>query len=164
MKKLIFSLIALVWAIGGAAQGIAGVGRELSRVDFASPSGGARIEVIVTDDAAPAIRTADAATGRASVMAYGVRLFSDSSQDGRANAYGAQRRFAESYPGIGVSVTYEIPAFWVTAGCFVDRIDAVALCGRVLSQFPTAFVVPMEVSVAEIIAIEKNEPSVVEGE
>jgi hypothetical protein len=164
MKKLIFSLIALVWAIGGAAQGIAGVGRELSRVDLASPSGGARIEVTVTDDAAPAIRTADQAAGRTSVMAYGVRLFTDSSQDGRANAYGAQRRFAENFPGIGVNVTYEIPAFWVTAGCFVERVDAVALCGRVLSQFPTAFVVPMEVSVAEIIAKEKNVPPVAAAE
>ncbi len=161
MKSIVLFLICAVWAAGAAAQGVEGVRRELGRADFSSP-GRARIEVVVSDDAAQAIRTADMSSGPGSITAYGVRLFSDSSQDGRANAQAAMGRFAEANPGIDVNISYETPAFWVTAGHFVDRIDAVALCGRVLSLFPRAFVVPVEVSVADVIAQERVMPPTAE--
>jgi hypothetical protein len=150
MKKLPVLLIALsLWA-GARAQ------------DMSAGGGTGRVEVIITDGAAPALRNTGMEVPRTSFTAYGVRLFSDNSQEGRANAYGAASRFAEMFPGINADVTYESPAFWVTAGCFVDRLDAVALCGRVLPQFPRAYVVGMEVPISTIIAREKNIPQTVE--
>jgi hypothetical protein len=152
MKKLSVLLMALsLWA-GVRAQ------------DMGVAVGTGRVEVVITDGAAPALRNAGREAPLTSVTAYGVRLFSDNSQEGRANAYAARNRFAEMFPGINVDVTYESPAFWVTAGCFLDRLDAVALCGRALAQFKNAFVVGMEVPVTDIIAREKNIPQKVEDE
>ncbi len=182
MKQIVLLLIAAGLAQGAAAQGamqgaaqglvqgatqgtaqqdggaIATLSRELSRTEFYSDSSGARVDVIVTDDAKPALRGADTHTPRHSVTAYGVRLLSDSSQDGRANAGAAMDRFASIYPDVDVNMSYEIPEFWVTAGHFVDRLDAVALCGKVQSLFPRAFVVSMEVPIARIIARERSIP------
>jgi hypothetical protein len=167
MKKILITTVLVAWAIGAAAQtgagvaaagpGAEGVRERLAAIDYGGASSAARIEVSVTDDARGAIRSADLTGARTTIKAYGVRLFSDSSQQGRENAYGAEKRFEEAWPGIGADVTYETPAFWVTAGCFVDRIDAVALCGRVLGQFPRAFVVPMDVPVSRIISKEKTD-------
>ncbi len=162
MKRIVLFLIVACVAQVVSAQDagpMASLRRELARTEFDSPSRGARIEIVVTGDAAPAVRMADTGGGRTSVTAYGVRLLSDSSQDGRANARAAMERFESMYPNIGAEMSYEIPAFWVTAGHFVDRLDAVALCGKVQAQFPRAFVVSMEVSVAEIISLERIVPS-----
>jgi hypothetical protein len=161
MKTILITAALVLSTLGAAAQGIAGVSQRLARADYGGPGGpgGATIEVEVTPEARTAISSADLSPSRSSITAYGVRLLIDNSQQGRANAYGVEAKFEELYPGIGAEVTYETPAFWVTAGCFVDRLDAVALCGRVLGQFRTAFVVPMEVPVSRIIAKEKPEPA-----
>ncbi|MDR2883298.1 MAG: hypothetical protein LBU98_05940 [Alistipes sp.] len=166
MKRIVSIVVMAAVAQCLAVQGLAAqdggptavLSRELARTDFYSAGSGARIEVIVTDDAAAAVRAADTGASLSNITAYGVRLLSDSSQDGRANAVAAMSRFEAAYPGVEISMSYEIPAFWVTAGNFVDRLDAVALCGKVQAQFPRAFVVPMEVPVARIIASERAAP------
>jgi hypothetical protein len=152
--------MAALWTLAAAAQtGSEGVRSALERSDFQGPSARARVEVIITPDAAGAIRAADLATpSKSTVAVYGVRLMSDSSQEGRANANAAAARFREMYPEIEAEVSYESPTFRVTAGCFIDQLDAVALCGRVVSMFRTAFVVRMTKSTADIIAQEKFTP------
>ncbi len=164
-KFLIFVFSAVAVALGSgvqlSAQGIARMTEELSRPD---PATGAAVEVTVADDAAAAVRAADLGSGRTSVVvAYGVRIYSDSSQDGHENAKAAKARFDEMYPGTGSEISYEIPSFRVTAGRYVDRVDAVALCGRVLAQFKDAFVVQSEEPVSAVIARdrEKIEPDIV---
>lgn len=153
MKRAILIFLLLAWAAGAGAQGISRVSAELERTD---PATGARIEVRARDDAAAALRLADHNPTRSSVVAYGVSLFRDNSQDARARAYGAAEQFAEMYPDIPVVVSYESPYFLVTAGGFVDRTDAVALVGRVQSQFRNALVVQREISLAELIVQEKE--------
>ena len=156
MKKVLLTLALALFAATAGAQGLSRVTEELARPDFTS---GARIEVKVESDAAAAVRNADFGSARGSgVMAYGVRLFSDLSQNARGNAEAVRAQFAELYPGIDVKVPYESPYFWVTAGPFVDRTEAVALCGRAAAQFPKAFVALQEVSLADIIARERTEP------
>ena len=157
MKRTLLTLLSVVCVAGAAAQGVARVSEELARPDFES---GARIEVHVSDDAVRAVRNADRNSERTSITGYGVNLFSDNSQDGRRNAYAAAERFAEMYPDIQVDVSYENPWFKVTAGYFLDRTDAIALCGRILAQFRTAVVITLELPVASIVAAERFEPEV----
>lgn len=132
-----------------------------------SPQSGAlapQIVIVAESSAADALRGSDAAGGRTQVMAYGVSLLRDNSQNARANAYGIASRFGELFPGIGVEVRYDSPWFTVTAGRFVDRTDAVALCGRVLSQFPKAMVMQRESSTAQIIDTYRKAISTSESE
>lgn len=153
MKKALLFIVSVVWVLGAASQGAVRVGEELARPEFFT---GARIEVRMAADAAVAVRNADQNPTGTHIM-YRVRLFSDNSQNAGENAYAAARQFSEIYPGIVVEVSYEVPYFWVTAGNFVDHIDAVALRGRVLAQFPKAVVARQEVPLAAIIAAEKND-------
>lgn len=156
MKRLLLILAAAVLMPGAAgAQGIWRMTTELARADIVT---GAAVEVNVADDAARAVDIAGMNHGRTSLTIYGIGIFRDNSQDGRGNAQAAKARFSEMYPGIDVRLTYENPWFWVTAGNFFDRMDAVALCGRVVDQFPQAVIRQQEISIAEFIAREKNEP------
>ncbi|MDR2912056.1 MAG: SPOR domain-containing protein [Alistipes sp.] len=154
MKRAIIAILLLWTAIGVQAQtphtqGVARVREELSRPEFTS---GARIEVREQADAAAAIRCADAAPHRATMTVYGVSLFRDNSQSAGESARSVARQFREAHPGVAVTVSYESPYFRVEAGGFVDRTDAVALCGRVIGQFPKAVVIRSEVSVSEAVS------------
>jgi hypothetical protein len=102
--------------------------------------------------AAEAISEADHNPSLTHVMAYRVRLFSDNSQSARENAYSAARQFSEMYPDVAVEVSYEVPYFWVTAGCFASNLDAVALRGKVLAHFPKAVVARQEMPLSAVIA------------
>ncbi len=148
MKKLLFVMLAALWALGADAQGVARMSEELPRQD---PASGARIELRVADDAAEALHGADHRTARRKIVAYGVSLFRDNSQNARVNAYNTSEKFSEAQPGVSVEVKYESPWFRVEAGWFVDRTDAVALCGRILGAFPKAVVVQREVVVGEVM-------------
>ncbi len=154
MRKALLFIVSAFWVLGAGAQGAARIGEELARPESSS---GARIEIRMEGAAAEAIRNADHNPSHTHVMAYRVRLFSDNSQSARENAYSASRQFADMYPGIVVEVSYEVPYFWVTAGYFVDNIDAVALRGKVLAHFPKAVVARQEVPLTAITSEEKNE-------
>lgn len=105
------------------------------------------IQVTETPDAERIISYFDSQPRQPKVTMYAVRLFSDNSQSARASAHSAANRFENLMEGIEPRVTYEIPYFRVTAGRFIDRTDAVALCGKVLGAFPKAFVVEEEVTI-----------------
>ncbi len=155
MKRALFALLFAVLATGAGAQGVARMTEELARADFAS---GARIEVSYRGDAEAAIRNADHTSRRTGVMAYGVSLFRDNSQNAGANAQSVRARFAGMHPEVHVTLSYENPWFKVEAGPFVDRTDAVALCGRVLADFPKAVVIQQDVSLPGIIEAERGDP------
>jgi hypothetical protein len=157
MKRAVLTLVFAVAATCAGAQGIERVTRELARPGFGS---GARIEIALEDDAAAALRNADHPSGRTTVMAYGVSLFRDNSQNAGADAQSVRAQFAEIYPDVPVTLSYENPYFKVETGPFIDRVDAVALCGKVLSAgFRQAVVSQREVSLADIIATERTEPA-----
>ncbi len=156
MNRALLTLIFAALATGAGAQGLSRVTEELARAGFAS---GARIEVRYGENAEAAIRNADHTSGRTTVMAYGVSLFRDNSQNAGSNAAAVKAKFADMYPDINVRLSYENPWFKVEAGPFVDRIDAEALRGRVASVFRTAVVVQQEVSLLAIITTEMAEPS-----
>lgn len=119
-----------------AAQGIEGVRRGLAP----------QIEVRETPDAQAVTAALDAAPRAERITVYAVRLLSDNSQNAGANARAAAARFNETF-GAEARVDYQTPYFRVTVGRFVDRTDAVALCGRVLGVFPKSFVVEEHISV-----------------
>jgi hypothetical protein len=152
MKKIfLIALFALLGA-GASAQGI-----RIIRQQLAVPgAGGARIEVTEQADAARAIEAADRMAHVETVDGYRVSLFRDNKQNSGEDARTVATQFKERFPGIAVSVSYESPYFKVTAGGFIDRVDAIALHGKVLPYFPKAVVIMEKgIPIADIITQDK---------
>ncbi len=149
MKKTVLFLAFVLVASGVDAQKIGRMRESLARPAAFSR---ARVEVTEQPDAARAVATADNAAGRTKITVYRVSLLSDNSQNAGSNAQAVAARFGELFPGIAVDVSYESPHFKVAAGNFIDRVDAVALCGKVLSHFPKAYVKQEEVPVSNVVS------------
>ncbi|MDR2890706.1 MAG: hypothetical protein LBV18_03770 [Alistipes sp.] len=147
MKKAILFFVFVLAASGAGAQGIA---RMRSSLATAGQSG-QRVEVNETASAAAAIAAADRNGRTTRVMTYSVSLFRDNSQSAGANARAVATKFKAMYADIPVEVSYESPYFKVTAGSFIDRIGAIALCGRILAEFPKAVVIQQDVPVGRIL-------------
>jgi len=172
MKKVLLMLVAVVWAAGAGAQFPAAMpwtGRQIALVDgatvtpqcadLARAEGGARVEVRVEGSAAAVLRNAQNTARVATATVFTVSLIRDNTQNARANTYAAAEEFREAFPGVAVEVSYEAPWFRATAGRFVNRTDAVALCGRMLPRFKKAIVIQQELPLAQIIEGEKTIPS-----
>jgi len=177
MKKVFLFLVAALWVAGARAQSsgwtqlpeLQSAGRRIALVDgatvlpqcadLARSEGGARIEVLVEGTAAEALRAARKTASAPTMTTFAVSLIRDNTQNARANTYAVAAEFREAFPGIGVEVSYEAPWFRATAGRFVDRTDAVALCGRALQKFKKAIVIQQELPLAQIIEGEQMIPT-----
>jgi hypothetical protein len=143
------------------AQGIARVREELTQP---APLTGVSVKVTEQHDAARAVAAADRNTGTKKITCYHVGLFRDNSQSAGANARAIAAQFREIFPGVPVDLDYESPYFRVVAGNFVDHLDAIALCGKVIAQFPKAVVVRSEMDVSSTIARRKANSFVISDE
>lgn len=172
MKKVLLFLVAATWVAGARAQLSAEAQWSERRIalvdgatvtpqcaDLARAEGGARVEVKVESSAVGALRNARRTAHAATMTTFAVSLIRDNTQNARANTYAAAAEFREAFPGIGVEVSYEAPWFRATAGRFVDRTDAVALCGRVLQKFKKAIVIQQELPLAQIVESGKTIPT-----
>lgn len=153
MKKIVFIVLFAAMALAAGAQGIQRTREALERRDGTT---GARIEVREEPDAARAILEADRLARVDRVDGFRVSLFRDNKQSSGEDARAVAVQFRDKFPGIPVQVTYESPYFKVTAGNYVDRVDAVALCGKALPHFPKAVVVAeKEIPLADIVNQQK---------
>lgn len=72
---------------------------------------------------------------------YGIRIFSDNSQNAREASSRALAQFQASYPGIHASRTFSSPFFKVTVGGYNNRADAEAALRHIRGMFPKAYIV-----------------------
>lgn len=154
MKRILPFAAALLLAAGVHAQGIERVVGALAAPD----ASGARVYVMPSPEAAEAVGAGDLFPRLAKVMVYRVSLSRDNSQTAGGNVRAVAAQFSELFPETGVEVNYKSPYFEAVAGNFIDRIDAVALCGKVAPRFPKAVVVQEEVPISRIIR-QQNEES-----
>ncbi len=152
MKKILITLVFAALAFDAGAQGIQRQRAELAR----QGSNKVRVEVTEEADAARAVTAADRVTRKEKITGYRVSLFRDNSQTAGENARSVAAQFREQFPDIPVQVAYESPYFKVTAGNFVDKLDAIALCGKALQCFPKAVVMQEEISVSDIVSQQKS--------
>ncbi|MFI3315574.1 MAG: hypothetical protein R3Y04_07930, partial [Rikenellaceae bacterium] len=75
------------------------------------------------------------------VEGFRVRIFFDNKQGSRSDAGDAIKAFNSIYPYMNTYLEYEPPYFKVTAGDFITHVEAVAIWGKLLPHFPTAFIV-----------------------
>ncbi len=143
MKYCVLIFVALMTGLGAQAQGLERVRWGLAMADSLN---GARVEVVETPDAAAALSDLKWIEGGSKMLVYGVLLFSDNTQNARENARSVAGRFADIFPETVVEVSYESPHFKVTAGKYIDKIDAIALCGKALPHFTKAVVIQHEIA------------------
>lgn len=75
------------------------------------------------------------------IQGYRVRIFFDNRQDSRQASEAAMERFNAEHHGIAAYRSFQSPFFKVTVGDFRTRSEAVELLEKIISDFPSAFVV-----------------------
>ena len=101
--------------------------------------GTGRVKVYQSEAVAGAMRLRAASNKERSFEGYRVRIFFKESA--RAESEEVVRAFLAKYPGVPAYRSYANPYFKVTVGDFRTKSEAMQLMGKVLSEYPTAFVV-----------------------
>ena len=72
-----------------------------------------------------------------SQMGYRVQIFYGSD---RREMYNEQARFKSDYPRLNTYITYKEPNYYLRAGDFRTRMEALALMNELKGTFPTLFI------------------------
>jgi hypothetical protein len=84
------------------------------------------------------------------IPGYRIRIYSNSGQTARSNAYGEKARFLKSFPDIVTYVEYETPNFKVYVGDFRNRVIAFRAYKQISKEFRNAFIVPARINLPKL--------------
>ncbi|NBJ06755.1 hypothetical protein D1647_11285 [Alistipes sp. Z76] len=136
--------VASVGACRVQAQEIGGVRSRLA-------TGSDRVNVVEQSDAAQAVRAVEQRTKRTKVNGYTILILSDNSQKARENAMKAKQTFTENFSDVEVKMYYESPSFYVTAGRYLTKEEAIIELWRIRSVFPKAISQSREMDIDDFI-------------
>lgn len=156
--KLLFLILAAAASLGFArAQDIGGVRARLA-------SGRDRVTVTEQGDAAQAIRSVEQRAKRTRVNGYTILILSDNSQTARENATKAKQTFTENFPDTEVKMYYESPSFYVTAGHYLTKEEAIIELWRIRSVFPKAISQSREMDIEDFVTRPDGEQEAAEDD
>ena len=145
MRRFILSTIILFAAtLTLSAQNVAGVKDRLKE-------GANAVTVVEQGDVEQAVRTVEQRPKRTKVNGYTILILSDNSQTARENANKAKQTFEETFPDTKVEMYYESPSFYVTAGRYLTKEEAIIELWRFRSVFPKAITQSREMDINEFI-------------
>lgn len=140
-------LIALVAAGTVAAQSTEQVRHRLAKAP-------GEVVVVEQAEAATAVKAVDGRAKREKVSGYTILLFSDNSPLARENAFKAKAAFEHNFRDTKLTMYYESPSFYVTAGAYLTMEEAVIELNRFRQIFPKAIVQSKELEVQQFTKIE----------
>ena len=105
-------------------------------------------------EAAAAVKAVDGRAKREKVAGYTILLFSDNSPLARENAFKAKEAFEHNFRDTKLTMYYESPSFYVTAGAYLTMEEAVIELNRFRQIFPKAIVQSKELEVEQFTKIE----------
>ena len=143
-------MFMLLSGVEAEAQSVAGVKSRLA-------VGENPVTVIEQSDAAATVRAVEQRPKRTKVSGYTILLLSDNTHQARENAVKAKELFQESFPGIEVEMYYESPSFYVTAGSYLTKEEAIIELWRFRSIFPKAITQNREMDIEKFIIKEGAE-------
>ena len=156
MRRFILSTIILFAAtLTLSAQNVAGVKDRLKE-------GANAVTVVEQGDVEQAVRTVEQRPKRTKVNGYTILILSDNSQTARENANKAKQTFEETFPDTKVEMYYESPSFYVAAGRYLSKEEAIIELWRFRTVFPKAITQSREFGIEEFII--RPELEVVEPE
>ena len=115
------------------------------------PAGSAAVTVVEHGDAAGVVSRESQSNDRIRFKGYRIGIFFDNGAEARANALAAKQTFETAFPDIPVYLVYENPYFKVSAGNCVTSEEAIVLLGKIRSQFPEAYLMREDLTVADLI-------------
>jgi hypothetical protein len=142
--KIFLTVIAAVVALDGSAQNIAAKKSRLA-------TGANGVTVVEQSEVADAVRSVESRAKRTKVNGYTILILSDNSSRARENAVEAKETFEENFPETEVKMYYESPSFYVTAGSYLTKEEAIIEMMRFRSVFPKAIAQNREMDITDFI-------------
>ncbi len=144
MFKIFLTVIAAVVALDGSAQNIAAKKSRLA-------TGANGVTVVEQSEVSDAVRSVESRAKRTKVNGYTILILSDNSSRARENAVEAKDTFEENFPETEVKMYYETPSFYVTAGSYLTKEEAIIEMMRFRSVFPKAIAQNREMDITDFI-------------
>ena len=160
MKKLfLFLSVMLACVTMASAQNIQSKKSSLA-------VGASAVTVSEQEDVKGAVRSVEQRPKVSKVSGYTILILSDNSQTARENANKAKELFEENFKDTKVKMYYESPSFYVSAGHYLTKEEAIIELWRFRSVFPKAITQSREIDITEFIIRpeEQTEESDVEKE
>ena len=110
------------------------------------------MRIVEQSDVQQAVRTIEQRTKKTKVNGYTILILSDNSHTARENANKAKETFEENFPETKVKMFYESPSFYVTAGSYLTKEEAIIEMMRFRSVFPKAITQNREMDIEDFIA------------
>ena len=142
--KIFLTVIAAVVALDGSAQNIAAKKSRLA-------TGANGVTVVEQSEVTDAVRSVESRAKRTKVNGYTILILSDNSSRARENAVEAKDTFEENFPETEVKMYYESPSFYVTAGSYLTKEEAIIEMMRFRSVFPKAIAQNREMDIPDFI-------------
>ena len=147
MKKLMkILLLAAVVAVApeAMAQSVAAMKSRLS-------IGENKVAVVEQSEVSESVRQVESRPRRTKVNGYTILILSDNSSHARENAVEAKEKFEENFPETEVQMYYESPSFYVAAGEYLTKEEAIIEMMRFRAIFPKAIAQNREMDIADFI-------------
>ena len=142
--ELAIVAMILMWGAEASAQSVAGVRSRLA-------VGANKVTIVEQSEAAATVRAVEQRPKRTKVNGFTVLILSDNSRTARENAVKAKETFEENFPETKVEMYYESPSFYVTAGRYLTKEEAIIEMMRFRSVFPKAIAQSREMDIMDFV-------------
>ena len=149
------AIIALATSFAASAQNISAMKNRLA-------SGANPVTVTEQADVMQTVRSVEQRPARTKVNGFTILILSDNSQTARENANKAKETFEETFPDTMVEMYYQSPSFYVAAGRYLTKEEAIIELWRFRTVFPKAITQNREFDIKEFII--RPEQEIVEPE
>ena len=143
MKILLLAAVVAV-APEAMAQSVAAMKSRLS-------IGENKVAVVEQSEVSESVRQVESRPRRTKVNGYTILILSDNSSRARENAVEAKEKFEENFPETEVQMYYESPSFYVAAGEYLTKEEAIIEMMRFRAIFPKAIAQSREMDIEEFI-------------
>lgn len=148
MNKLIFTIATLLFALFSTSLSAQNIAAKRGQLAVGQNS----VRIVEQSDVQQAVRTIEQRTKKTKVNGYTILILSDNSHTARENANKAKETFEENFPETKVKMFYESPSFYVTAGSYLTKEEAIIEMMRFRSVFPKAITQNREMDIEDFIA------------
>ena len=158
MKNIlkIAAVAVMVFAVQSvAAQSVSAMKSRLS-------VGNNKVAIVEQSDVSESVRTVEMRPKRTKVTGYTILILSDNSHTARENAVEAKTKFEENFPDTEVKMYYESPSFYVSAGHYLTKEEAIIEMMRFRAIFPKAIAQSREMDIEEFIIRPEEVTEVIE--
>lgn len=142
--KIAVVAVMIFVAQSAAAQSVSAMKSRLS-------VGQNKVAIVEQSDVAESVRTVEMRPKRTKVTGYTILILSDNSHTARENAVEAKKKFEENFPETEVKMYYESPSFYVSAGHYLTKEEAIIEMMRFRAVFPKAIAQSREMDIADFI-------------